>query len=29
VVRTAKGDLTFHFDRWRKLATEPVFAEEG
>jgi ABC-type transport system substrate-binding protein len=28
-IEPVKGRVTFHFDRWRKLATDPVFAEEG
>jgi len=28
-IEPVKDSLTFHFDRWRKLATDPVFAEEG
>jgi ABC-type transport system substrate-binding protein len=28
-IEPVKGILTFHFERWRKLASDPVFAAEG
>jgi hypothetical protein len=28
-IEPVKGMLTFYFDRWRKLASDPVFEAEG
>jgi hypothetical protein len=28
-IEPVKGMLTFYFERWRKLASEPVFGAEG